>query len=174
VVNPRDRAVRTHGRPAPGSMRTVETTSSVLHAGNKKSKISAPSRRLLVRDEFGILLEEPEGVLNGAYPARATRAARGRRGGRGGRGGEGVVAAEAISGEESAASSSEEEEVNLCLPCAPPTFVLGELIVNVNKLRDIISKCNDDGTYDVRYNNGRTDSSVAARLLKTYIAPPGK
>jgi hypothetical protein len=84
------------------------------------------------------------------------------------------VAAEAISDEESAASSSEEEEVNLCLPCAPPTFVLGELIVNVNKLRGIISKCNDDGTYDVRYNNGRTDSSVAARLLKTYIAPPGK
>jgi hypothetical protein len=185
TVNPRERGPRTHGRPAPGGMRTVETTTSVLHSGNKKSKESAPSRRL-IRDEHGILLEEPVGVLNAAYPGRSARAAtRGRGRGRGGRGGRGRgvvaaeasgrrgVAAEAIIEEESVASSSEEEEMHICLPCAP-TFVLGELVVNVHKLRGVISKCNDDGTYDVRYNNGRTDSSVAARLLKQYVAPPGK
>jgi hypothetical protein len=154
----------------------AETTSSVLQSGNKKRKNSAPSRRL-VRDAFGVLLEAPVGVLNGAYPARATRAARGRRGGRGGRegrggrGGRGVVAAEAII-EKRVCRVIIRVEVNICVPCAPPTFVLGELIVNVNKLRGVIPKCNDDGTYDVRYNSKRTDSSVATRLLKTYVAPP--
>jgi hypothetical protein len=59
------------------------------------------------------------------------------------------------------------------LPCAP-TFGLGEVIVNLNKLRGIISKCNDDGTYDVSYNDGRADFSVAASLLRQYVAPPGK
>jgi hypothetical protein len=50
---------------------------------------------------------------------------------------------------------------------------LGQCIVNVHKLRGVITKCNDDGTYDVRYNNKRTESSVASYLLKPYI-PPGK
>lgn len=179
VVDPRPRGVRTNGRPAPGSMRTVETTSSVLHVGNKKSKDSAPSRRV-IRDEYGILLEEPIGALNAAYPARSAREARGRgrnrgargRGGqcRGGRGGRGAIVEE-----DSAASTAViegDEETPEELPCAY-VFALGQCIVNVHKLRGVITKCNDDGTYDVRYNNKRTDSSVASNLLKPYI-PPGK
>jgi hypothetical protein len=75
--------------------------------------------------------------------------------------------------EQGARSKTTRQQQEGSLLCAP-TFGLGEVIVNVNKLRGIISKCNDDGTYDVSYNDGRADFSVAASLLKQYVAPPGK
>jgi len=56
----------------------------------------------------------------------------------------------------------EEEEEN---------FNVGDKIRNVYNLRGIVTSVNLDGTYDVKYNDNRTDSNVKSRMLKTL---PGK
>lgn len=179
TVNARVRGNRDNNGRSGGGMQTVRSTTSVLHSGNKR-RADAPPSRLLIRDDHGVLLEDPVPVLNAAYPARSERGrGGGRRGSRGGRGGRGrggrgrgaqVVETAGVEEEEVVAEEAAVSDVEVEREQEPPAhiFAAGDEIVNVRNLRGVIITCNDGNTYDVEYRDGQKDSSVASSYLKPY------
>lgn len=45
------------------------------------------------------------------------------------------------------------------------TFAVGEKVSNAFNLRGVVTSVNDDGTYNVKYNDNRTDINLRSRQL---------
>ena len=79
AVHARVRGNRDNNGRSGGCMQTVRSPTSVLHSSGNKRRADVPPSHLLIRDDHGIILEDPVPVLNAAYPARSEN---GRGGGR--------------------------------------------------------------------------------------------
>ena len=169
-------------------MRVVEsTTSSLCHSGKPKpsSKKHETPARLVVRERDGSVPSQPKearaGIIVTQKTPRKTQTKKGYSSGKkkesatkkkGSSFNSDIITSDDIDGfvaevedEEEESEYEEEEEEGV------RNFELGAVIQNMHRLRGTITACHDDGSYDVKYKDGRTDENVSWKLLFPPPAP---
>jgi hypothetical protein len=195
----RERGTRGQSRKGV-TMRQVESTTCVLHAGSKNTEAKKTPSRVVTQEVDGTIPDGVVGVLNNVYPGRGERreATKKKRADKKSQKKEADAAAAAAAAaapvnedalgevaapkpskkrkqsakEEDAIPSDDSDEASDSDQSNSPVpeFAVDDACMNCRGLRGKITRVHADATYDVIYRDGRDDTKVPAKMLKT---PPG-